>query len=536
MQAGGQTSLIESLKNPALYGSWCHRVSVIETHISFVILTGRYALKIKKAVSLGFLDFTTLAARHFYCHRELDLNKRVAPAIYLDVVPITGTAAEPRIGGDGPAIEYAVRMREFPQDALLTRVLARGELRASDVDDLAATVATFHASAAVATVAHESWRFASADSILDLAVRNFIEIEPSLELESDRLQLARLRRWTEREHAERNRWFTERQRRGFVRECHGDLHLGNIALTEGGVTIFDCIEFNDQMRWTDVMADVAFLTMDLQEHRRPDFAVRFLNRYLELTGDYDGMAVLRFYVVYRAMVRAKVACLRASQTADGDARHTCINDYRKYIGFAERASQATRAAVVITHGPAGSGKTTLSEGLVELAGAIRIRTDVERKRRHGLGSQFRSGSGLNAGMYSAEETNRTYASVARLARTISAAGYPVVVDGTFLQRRHRDRFLALAADLGVPFVIVDFVARAETLRDRVRRREKKVADTSEADVRVLEDQLDRQEPLTRDEQALSVACDAEMPLERSRQMAAWQEVLDRLHVMAAVDR
>jgi aminoglycoside phosphotransferase family enzyme len=232
--ADEQARLIQSLRNPALYGEWCREVRVMETHISYVLLTGRYAYKIKKSVDLGFLDFTTLAARRFYCDRELELNRRHAPAIYLEVVAITGTADAPRLGGEGPTLEYAVKMQEFPQNALLARVLAHGLLTVEHVDELAATVAAFHATAATARVPS---RVGSASAILDLAVENFTEIEPLLEQDQDRREGAALRRWTESEHALRAALFTERQRGGFVRECHGDLHLGNIALVDGRMTI-----------------------------------------------------------------------------------------------------------------------------------------------------------------------------------------------------------------------------------------------------------------------------------------------------------
>jgi aminoglycoside phosphotransferase family enzyme/predicted kinase len=525
--AEDQRLLIQSLSHAAIHGPSCARVQVIETHISYVLLTGRYAYKIKKAVSLPFLDFTTLAARHFYCVRELELNRRLAPSIYLEVVAIAGTIDAARIGGEGPAIEYAVKMIEFPQDALLSAVIARGELTQAHVDALAATVAAFHASAAAALTGS---RFGSAAAILGLAVENFREIEPLLEHDSDRREIAALRRWTEREHSERARVFADRQRLGFIRECHGDLHLGNIALVDGNVTIFDCIEFNDDMRWSDVMADVAFLTMDLQDRGRADFAARFLNAYLERTGDYDGVEVLRFYIVYRAMVRAKIACMRASQTNGAETRRAKIAEYRDYMTMARRCSESTARGIVITRGPTGSGKTTRTQSLVELAGAIRIRTDVERKRLHGLTPQWRSGSALNVGLYSAAETERTYARIADLTRTVALRGYPVVVDGTFLQLRQRQRFHALADALHVPFVMVDFVAPVDMLRRRVEERREAALDASDADLRVLDHQLETAEPLASDERGLTVTVDASAPLDRSSQIESLQPVLERLHL------
>jgi uncharacterized protein len=523
--ADEQTRLIRALTDPRLHGAWCTDVRLVETHISYVLLTGRYAYKIKKAVDLGFLDFTTLAARHFYCDRELALNRPLAPAIYLQVVPITGSPDAPHIGGEGPAIEYAVAMREFPQDALLTRVLDRGALTAAHIDALAATVAAFHASS---TRARADSRFGSPQEVLALALENFTEIDPLLEHDADRRLAADLRRWTEREHALRAPTFADRRRSGFVRECHGDLHLGNIALVDGVPTLFDCIEFNEDMRWSDVMADVAFLVMDLQDRGRPDLGSRFLNRYLELTGDYEGVQVLRFYVVYRALVRAKVASMRARQTkqADHDAR---IAECRGYLTLAAGCAESNARAIVITRGPSGSGKTTRSQALLELVGAIRIRTDAERKRLHGLAPQAVSGSALNAGLYSATETERTYSHAARLARAVADAGYLVVVDGTFLLRQQRAQFHALAADLQIPFAIVDFVAPVDALRARIRRRQQAGLDASEADLQVLEHQLAIAQPLSADERRVTVTYDADAPLEQPALRESWQPLLDQLY-------
>jgi uncharacterized protein len=501
-----QRRLIRSLTDPALHGESCTQVRVIETHISYVLLTGQLAYKIKKPVNLGFLDFTTLPMRHFYCERELELNRRLAPAIYLRVVAITGTIDHPRIGGDGLALEYAVQMREFPQEGLLTHVLERGDLHATHIDALASAVAAFHVAAPVAGVGS---RFGSAVTIRDLAIENFTEIDPLVDDEADRRSLADLRSWTEREHARRAREFMERQRRGLVRECHGDLHLGNIALVDGNVTIFDCIEFNEDMRWSDVMADVAFLIMDLQDRGNPEFAARFLNAYLERTGDYDGTQVLRFYIVYRAMVRAKVAYMRASQAPDAATRQTKIAECRDYLHLAQRCATLATPAILITHGPTGSGKTTGAQSLVESMGAVRIRTDVERKRLHGLQSDARSGSALNAGLYSAAETERTYAAIAAHVRAVVSAGYPVIADGTFLRADQRQRFRMLAAELKAPFAIVDFAAPADTLRARVERRRLAARDASEADVHVLEHQLQTAEALTASERARAVTCEGE---------------------------
>ena len=336
-----QARLLAALSRPAVFGPGCTHVERLETHISYVLLTGQHAYKIKKPVALGFLDFTTLAARRFFCEEELRLNQRLAPALYLDVVPITGSVDAPVLGGDGPALEYAVKMREFPQDALASQILARHELSPADIDALAARVAAFHGASGVAP---RDGMFGSPDEILRVARQNFAQIRPHLTTAEERDELEELRAWTEHEHAARRDAFLRRRKEGFVRECHGDLHLNNIARVDGELIIFDCIEFNESMRWIDVMSEVAFTVMDLHYRGRADLARRFLNAYLERTGGYAGVAVLRFYLVYRALVRAKIARLRAAQL-QGGGRLALLAEYRAHMTLARllRAIDAARA-------------------------------------------------------------------------------------------------------------------------------------------------------------------------------------------------
>ena len=525
IQPDNQSRLVASLRNPAVFGTGCARVAMLETHISYVLLTGTYAYKIKKSVNLGFLDYTTLAARRRYCEQELRLNRRHAPALYLDVVAITGTIERPVLGGDGPPLEYAVRMREFPQDALASRLLARGELDASDIDALATTVAAFHERIDPAPPDSE---FGRPDGILRVARQNFERIRPFLERPDDIARLDTLAQWTGREFADRSADFGARKRGGFVRECHGDLHLNNIARIDGEMTIFDCIEFNDSMRWIDVLSEVAFTVMDLEDHARGDLAQRFLNAYLEITGDYGGLPVLRFYVAYRAMVRAMVARLRAAQPIGDDARRTALAEYDGYIAIAESCGRPARPAVVLTHGLAGSGKTTLSQPLLELLRAVRIRTDVERKRGHGLKALDRPGVGLDSGIYSPDATAALYARVRELARRVVRAGYVVIVDAAVLKRWQRDLFRGLASELEVPFAIVSFTAPEASLRERIQRRAAAANDASDANLAVLDHQLRTQDVLAPDEQADTIVYDSDLPLAHAREQAAWDAVIERI--------
>jgi hypothetical protein len=481
---------------------------IVETHISYVLLGGTFAYKVKKAVNLEFLDFTTLEARKYYCHEELRLNRRLAPSIYLDVVAITGGDDSPVLegaGNDVPAVEYAVKMRQFDQNGLLSKVLARDELTSTRVDEIASEVAAFHDRA---ERAGSDLPYGRPDGVVAPARQNFRQMLAVASDEADRRLLENLRSWTEQEAARCRPLFESRNRDGFVRECHGDLHLGNIALINGTITLFDCIEFNPSMRWIDVMSDVGFLVMDLRDRKRPDLAARFLNAYLELTGDYAGLAVLRFYVAYRALVRAKVACLRAAQTnsAGNDVRERLVDEYRTYLALAADAAEDRRPSLLITHGVTGSGKTTRAQAVVDEVGAIRIRSDVERKRLLGLAPSDGTASTLNEGAYSSDVTRRTYEHLAALARTALAAGFTVIVDAAFLQRWQRDQMRRIASDLDITFAIADCSAPEPVLRERVMRRLRAGSegrrDASEATIDVLEHQLANADPLSAEELAL----------------------------------
>jgi uncharacterized protein len=517
--------LVAALANPALHGPDCTGVTLLETHISSVLLTGRHAYKLKKPVALGFLDFSTLAARHRFCEQELRLNRRLAPELYLDVVTITGTPDAPLLGGNGPVLDYAVRMIEFAQRDLASQMLARDELMPTHIDALAGKVAVFHA--AIAGAAPPA-ACGTPEAILGVALANIDHLRPCLATAAGQTALLELETWTRREHAALSDVWRARRLNGFVRECHGDLHLGNIAVLEGDPVIFDCIEFNDAMRWIDVMSEIAFTVMDLQARGHAGLAHRFLNAYLECTGDYAGLRVLRFYLVYRALVRAKVLQLRAGQMPPGTDNAALQAERDAYVHVAQNHARPPAPAIAITHGLSGCGKTTLTGILLERTGAVRIRTDVERKRDFGIGSARHVAGVESDRMYSPEATRQTYEHVQQLARAVVTAGFVVIIDGTFLQRRYRDRFRALAAELAVPFVVIAFEAEESTLRARLVERRARGNDASDADLAVLDQQLRLRQAFDPDEAAGIVTYDAGRPLAAARSEEAWHAVLARL--------
>jgi aminoglycoside phosphotransferase family enzyme/predicted kinase len=519
-------ALVQALRAPACYSHPVGRISIIETHISFVILTGTFAYKIKKPVDLGFLDFTTLEKRWFFCQEELRLNLRLAPQLYLGVVPICGPREAPLVGEGAPVIEYAVKMAEFPQDALADRMLARGKLTSSDIDALAAHVADFHARS---NRCGESDAYAAPEAVLAGVIQNFTQIRAVAAHAQDLPLVDHVEKWTLQEHARLRSVFAARKRDGMIRECHGDLHLGNIAFLDGKPCVFDCIEFNPDFRWIDVISEVAFLVMDLRAADRPDLARRFLNAYLEFTGDYAGLRTLRYFLVYRAMVRAKVGLMRARQLGLQDpAAAPAQKSFRHYLELARSCAMRGRGFIAITHGFSGSGKTTLSRSLVELTGAIRIRSDVERKRMHVSSNAGCSKPAAAEDLYSVDMTDSTYRRLLELSMTVLDSGHGVIVDATFLKQQHRDLFRAFAASVHVPFSIVDFAAPEKALRERIAARIREGQDASDADLGVLEHQLATQEPLRAEEAAFVFTYDASRPADEALQLQSWAALLQRL--------
>jgi aminoglycoside phosphotransferase family enzyme/predicted kinase len=499
--------LIRGLLSPAAYPHAVDRVELIETHISSVLLAGDYAYKLKKAVDLGFLDFSSLERRHFFCLEEVRLNRRLAPRYYLGVVPVTGPLSAPSVGGKGLALEYAVQMRRFPPGALLTDCALDDAI----VDVLAERIAAFHAG--LAPVAAEQ-PFGHPEAVIAPMRENFAQIRAAVRAPDVLQAVDRLARWTELRFLRLRTRLEQRRRDGFVRECHGDLHRRNIALVDGEPVIFDCIEFNPALRWIDTMSELAFLVMDLREAEETARARRLLNHYLEISGDYGGLVLLRFYQVYRAMVRAKVIGIRLSQRhLQPHERADACAELHKYLGLARRILVRQRPQLLITCGLSGSGKTWLGALLREQLPLIHIRSDIERKRLHGLPLNARTEQGPEAGIYAAAASRRTYARLAALAREIIGAGYGVVVDATFLRSDQRLPFLDLAEELDCQLRILAVDAPAAVLRQRIANRLSAGRDASEADLSILELQLRNREALTPRERPFAIHLDTAEPLD-----------------------
>jgi aminoglycoside phosphotransferase family enzyme/predicted kinase len=419
---------------------------------------------------------------------------------------VTGDAHRPALQGEGQAIEYAVRMRQFAQQALLSSMAARRAVTTDHIDEIAGLLATMHAGIAVAGA---DTPYGLPGDIHHWVMENFEHIRPVLQDTMQRQHLHRLEQWCQGEFENKRSVIQGRKEGGYVRECHGDLHLGNLAQVDGRITPFDCIEFNPSLRWIDVMSEAAFLMMDLQDRGYPDLAYRFLNGYLQRSGDYAGIRILRYYLVYRALVRAKVAVLRLQQAeAAGVKARAVWDEYTSYTELARRYSGLVAPALIITHGVSGTGKSWYAGRLAVSQGAIQIRSDVERKRLYGYSMNANTKSGIQTGIYSAEAGMKAYARLADLARYVIEGGYTAIVDAAFLEHAERARFRALATRLGVPFVLLSFAADEGTLRERIRMRQASGTDASEAGLEVLQAQLGSLEPLQSGEREYTVTVEA----------------------------
>ena len=490
--------LIQALLAPQRYPGAVARVDLVETHISWVLLVGDFAYKLKKPVKLPFLDFSTLALRHQACLDELRLNRRLAPDIYLEVVPLVHTPQGPQWGdadtadAAGEVIDYAVHMRRFDEAARLDRVCARGELRPAHLSDLAGTLAAFHADAASAPP--ES-RFGEPAQVLAPMLDNFTDLKHMLHPgtgDDVAVRLARLEGWTRSLYAQLQPLLQARKANGRVRECHGDLHLANLVLINGRVRLFDCLEFNEDLRWIDVASDIAFTYIDLLEHGQRGLANWFVDEVISRSGDEQAALLLRFYAVYRCLVRAKVAAIRANQT------HTDTAEVLADMTLAEGLVAPTPLQLTITHGVSGCGKTWLTDQWLQSdtrPPTLRLRADVQRKRLFGLDSGARTGAAVNAGIYSPEAHVRTYSHLREVAASWLGAGWSVIVDATFLKRADRDAFRALAQEQGVAFAILAPQATPEQLQQRISARQALGADASEATLAVLAQQLRELQPL-----------------------------------------
>jgi len=483
---------LASLLQPDAYPHAVAGVELVETHISWVFLTGELAYKIKRPVRYDFVDLRAAEQRAFFCREELRLNRRFAPELYLDVCTVTLEGGRARIGGTGEVIDHAVRMRQFRREEELVVLLTRGALAPAELATFARELAELHAQLPPADAAQHWGRPEDVQALLQ---RNLVEcLQAAAEIGVAGAACGLREPYHARLEAARP-WLDARRGSGKVRECHGDLHAGNIVRYGGRLRAFDCLEFEPAFRWIDVAEELASLFMDLLARQCGAHAYAFLNGYLFQSGDYPACRGLRLYGAHRALVRAKVAALRALDAAGEDARVSSRAEHHRYVACARALLQPAPPRLILTCGVSGSGKTWLAERLALELGAVHVRSDVERKRLAGLSERQRSAAGLDEGAYSAQMTEQVYARLRECAAEALGGGFPVIVDATFQQRAERARFRALAEDCSAALDVILCQAPQPVLQARIAERRRTQADASEADERVLHLQQARFDPI-----------------------------------------
>ncbi|WP_008310030.1 AAA family ATPase [Leptolyngbya sp. PCC 6406] len=467
--------LIEQMLEPGFYP---HPVAaplrLIQTHVSYVVLTGDYAYKVKKPVNFGFLDYSTLDLRSHFCQEELRLNQRTAADLYLAVLPITQTGDRYQLKGDGDPVEYAVQMRQFPQTALLSQMFEQGDLGEDLVRQLATTIANFHQAAETDDEIRSYGTVAQVRQSID---ENYEQTLGFIGGPQTQAQFDATQAYTDHFFTEQADLLQQRIAGDWIRACHGDLHLNNICYWQNRLWLFDCIEFNKPFRFVDVMFDIAYLVMDFTAQDRPDLVSAFVSEYVERTGDWEGLQVLPLYVSRQSYVRAKVTSFLLGDAAIPEAeKQAAAAKAARYYTLAHDYVQPRQGRLFLMAGLSGAGKSTVARALSSEVGAIHIRSDAVRKHLGGVPLHQQGPEGL----YTPAMTQRTYDRLLHLGITLARQGYTVVLDAKYDRAQPRDAAIAQAQAHDLPLDIVYCTAPQSVLRQRVQARTGDIADATVA--------------------------------------------------------
>jgi uncharacterized protein len=486
-------SLIEQMQQAGFYDfPVTEPIQLIQTHISYVFLTGEYAYKVKKGVNFGFLDFSSLEQRKHFLNEEIRMNKAIAPDIYLEVVPITQTDEKFAIAGDGEIVEYALKMRQFPQENLLSSMFDRGELTEKHIEDLGKNVAQFHSQ----TVTNDYiTSFGTTEKVRQSIDENYQQTNKYIGLAQTQQQYEETKAFSDRTFAEREDLLKQRRDTQKIRECHGDLHLKNICLWNGKIQLFDRIEFNEPFRFVDVMYDAAFAVMDLDARGSKDFGNIFLNTYVEQTGDWEGLQVLPLYLSRQAYVRAKVSSFLLDDPGiPEDVKKQSAKAAADYYKLAWEYTQGKKGKLILMSGLSGSGKTTVAKQLAKNINAIHLRSDAVRKHLAGISLDDRGGDEI----YSSEMNHKTYDRLLELGVLLASQGFNVILDAKYDRVNCRNGAIAAANAKQIPLQIVHCTAPEEVVRDRLSKRK---GDISDATVDLMSRQQSEAEAFTEEEKA-----------------------------------
>ena len=485
---------IQALLSPDAYPHPTDGIELLQTHVSYLFFAGDFVYKVKKPLDLGFLDFTTLEPRQHFCQEELRLNRRLCQGTYLDVVPVTFVDGEAKIDAKGTVVDYAVKMRRLPEEGMMTGLLERDAVASDQLALLAQVIADFHASS---ERSDEIDRLGGLKTAIGNWQENFEQTQSYVGRTIHQGQFKEIQAFVEDVAEEDEDLFALRVHEGRARDGHGDLRADAVCFLDDGVCIFDCIEFNERFRFSDVAADIAFLAMDLEYRGRRDLSDELMGRYLAATMDSTLPLMLPFYKCYRAYVRGKVDGFQLDQPAIGEAQKRQVAEgARRYFELAHSyATQDRPRVLIVTIGVTGSGKSYLANALAARLGAVILSSDVVRKRLLGIEPTERRIDPIDAGIYSPELTEQTYQALLDQARPWLEQGKPVILDASYLTRAHRRAALSLAAKTDARFLALECAANEALVRERLsdRRGEERVV--SDGRWEVYQSQQERREPV-----------------------------------------
>ncbi len=471
--------LVDAMQSRNFYPHRPERVELIQTHISYIFLAGEYVYKVKKAVDFGFLDFTSLELRRHYCNEELRLNRRLAPAFYLGVVPVgRDEAGRFVLDGGGAPVEYALVMKRLPQERMLKKLLRDGTAGVPEMERIARTLVDFHRRAATGG---EIDRIGSVETITFNHEENFTQTERYQGITIPAYQYAFIKEYIFGFLRRQDALLRRRVAEHCIRECHGDLHLEHVCLAGDDVVIFDCIEFNERFRYEDVAAEVAFFAMDLDFNGYAEFGRAFVDAYCRHAGDPDVPVLLNFYKCYYAYVRGKVIGFRLDDAAiPEEGRREASSEAARYFDLAYTyAARLERPTLILTAGLMGTGKTVLAEGIAPRLGADVIRTDVLRKELLAIAPTERRYEEFNQGIYGEEFSRRTYAEALDRAAAILRDGRSVIIDASYKKRDERARALAAARGQQADFLLLECVCPEEIVEQRLAGRRLEAGEASD---------------------------------------------------------
>ncbi|MBF2065034.1 MAG: AAA family ATPase [Calothrix sp. C42_A2020_038] len=497
-------SLIQQMLLPGFYPHPCkENIELIQTHCSYVLLTGDYVYKLKKPVNFGFLNYSTLELRHKFCHEELRLNKRGAAELYLEVLPISQFGENYKLDDTTSIIEYTLKMRQFPDEGLFSTMFESGKITESHIEDLGRVVALYHSKSETNDYISS---FGSVAQVREAFDQNYEQTIKYIGGPQTQQQFDETKQYTDKFFEQRSQLFQSRVDNKFIRECHGDLHARNICLWHDQILLFDCIEFNEPFRFVDVMYDVAFTVMDLEARGRKDLANVFLNTYSEQTGDWEGLQVLPLYLSRQAYVRAKVTSfLLDDPGVPATVKEESAKTAAAYYTQAWEYTKPRQGRLILMSGVSGSGKSTTARYLAKQIGAIHLRSDAVRKHLGGVPLYERGGSNL----YTEEMTAKTYARLLELGIILATQGFSVILDAKYDRVKLRSDAISKAIANQLPIQIIQCTAPVEVLSERLSNRSGDIAD---ATVDLLSSQLQASEAFTTNEKTYIKILDTTQPL------------------------